>query len=332
MTVDTADAVDLFAGAGGWSVAARELGLTTVGIEWDPSACATRRAAGLPTVQADVRELGPGSEFFAALVEAVRALIGSPPCQPFSATGTGAGRRALDKVLHVVHCLADREPVDLSVFDDERIGLVTEPLRWALGAIARGRPFEWIALEQVPSVLPVWEAMAAVLRAEGYTVATGLLSAERHAVAQTRRRAVLVARFGVGAVTLPPPTHRGYHPRVPHGTGDPALPRWVDMATVLGWAAPCVVISNYGTGGDPARRGRRRHDEPAATVTSKFDRNRIVGPDGVELPRLTAAQAGVLQGFPANHPWQGTGAKVAEQIGNAVPVGLARAILASLTG
>jgi site-specific DNA-cytosine methylase len=42
-------AVDLFAGPGGWDVAARELGVETVGIELDEAACATREAADLST-------------------------------------------------------------------------------------------------------------------------------------------------------------------------------------------------------------------------------------------------------------------------------------------
>ncbi len=44
------DAIDLFAGPGGWDIAAHRLGLRTVGIEWDQAASDTRRAAGLPTV------------------------------------------------------------------------------------------------------------------------------------------------------------------------------------------------------------------------------------------------------------------------------------------
>ena len=51
--------VDLFAGPGGLDVAAEKLGIPTVGVEWDTSACETRRAAGLETVEGDVRDFGP---------------------------------------------------------------------------------------------------------------------------------------------------------------------------------------------------------------------------------------------------------------------------------
>jgi hypothetical protein len=40
-------AVDLFAGAGGWDVAALELGVDTIGVENDDAAVATRAAAQL---------------------------------------------------------------------------------------------------------------------------------------------------------------------------------------------------------------------------------------------------------------------------------------------
>lgn len=51
--------VDLFAGPGGVDVAAEKMGVPTAGIEWDADACETRRAAGLGTIQGDVRQYGP---------------------------------------------------------------------------------------------------------------------------------------------------------------------------------------------------------------------------------------------------------------------------------
>ncbi|MGH3470683.1 MAG: hypothetical protein ACRDPG_01385, partial [Nocardioidaceae bacterium] len=64
--------VDLFAGGGsGWCLAARDLGVEMLGIEWDDAACATRQAAGLATLQADVSQLDP-----IAFVP-VRGMVGS---------------------------------------------------------------------------------------------------------------------------------------------------------------------------------------------------------------------------------------------------------------
>ena len=47
-------ALDLFAGPGGWDLAAEQLGVTPVGIEHDKITCETREAAGLATIRGDV--------------------------------------------------------------------------------------------------------------------------------------------------------------------------------------------------------------------------------------------------------------------------------------
>jgi DNA (cytosine-5)-methyltransferase 1 len=314
------DTVDLFAGPGGLDLGAQAAGRNPVGLEWDANSVATRHAAGLATVHGDVRRYGP-----ADFPEA-RTLLGGPPCQTFTVAGGGAGRRALEQVLAYAESLARREPVaaQLAGLDDERTGLVLEPLRWALEAADAGRPFETIVLEQVQAVLPVWQAYAQHLRALGYSVDVGVLRTEQYGVPQTRRRAVLVARLN-GGVELPQPTHQAY----PAG-GHPALKPWVSMSQALPHRGEFEVISNYGTGGDPRRRGRRTSSEPAFTVTGKISRNRVVAPDGRELPRFSHAEAGVLQTFPADYPWSGN--DIPQQIGNAVPVRLAAAVVTAAVG
>lgn len=92
---------------------------------------------------------------------------------------------------------------------------------------------------------------------------------------------------------------------------------------------PFTVISNYGTGGDPKARGRRRSDEPAATVTGKVSRNRVESSGGV-TGRFTTAEAGRLQTFPLTYPW--SGGDLAQQVGNAVPPRLAAHVLATALG
>ncbi|MFI7618285.1 DNA cytosine methyltransferase [Nonomuraea terrae] len=323
--------VDLFAGPGGLDVAAEKLGVATVGVEWDASACLTRQAAGLATVKDDVRRYGP-SDFPEADV-----LAGGPPCQTFTVAGGGAGRRALDEVLHFVKRMVAREnqeeiEQDLSRLEDERTGLVLEPLRWALKAIddENNTPYRAIILEQVPAVLPVWEAYAAALQDEGYSVDCGILCTEQYGVPQTRRRAVLIAREGNEGVTLPRPTHRPYRKGVPRDAGDQTLQPWRTMAEALDRRSPFLVISNYGTGGDPKARGRRASWEPSATVTGKIFRNRVVSLDGIELERFSLAEAGRLQTFPVNYPWSGR--DVGQQIGNAVPPRLSMHILCAAFG
>ncbi|GLZ38596.1 DNA cytosine methyltransferase [Actinokineospora sp. NBRC 105648] len=320
------DMVDLFAGPGGLDVAARWLGLGVHGIEWDRNACATRAAAGLGTTRDDVRGYGP-ADFPDATI-----LAGGPPCQTYTVAGGGAGRRALEQVLAFVKRMAagdDGVAAELALLDDERTGLVLQPLRWALAAEQLGRPYETIVLEQVPAVLPVWEAVREALEGIGYRATCGILNTEEFGVPQTRRRAILIARRD-RQVSLPAPTHRRYRKGMLQSEGDSRLRPWENMGSALRRPSPFVVISNYGTGGDPKARGRRTSAEPAATVTGKISRNRLVAADGTELDRFTLAEAGRLQSFPVDYPW--SGGDIAQQIGNAIPPRLAAHVLAAALG
>ncbi|ATN93776.1 DNA methylase [Streptomyces phage Abt2graduatex2] len=309
--------VGLFAGPGGICWGGELVGVKSVGIEWDANACATRRAAGLETVQGDVRQYGP-SDF-----PGCDTLTAGPPCQTFTLTGNGKGRRDLSEVLHIAARMIQGKSVDwmLSDLEDERTGLVLEPLRWALEAHRNGTPYRTIVLEQVPTVLPVWEAFATYLTGLGYSVATGVLRTERYGVPQTRKRAVLVASLDRFA-QLPVATHLPY---AKNGIND-----CVTMNEVLDRPEPFTVISNYGTGGDASKRGQRTSDEPAFTVTGKVSRNRVVALDGTELPRFTHAEAGALQSFPHSYPWSGK--DIPQQIGNAVPPLFAAAVLRAALG
>ena len=242
--------------------------------------------------------------------------------------------------------------------------LVAEPARY----IAACWP-EWVALEQVPEVLPLWEVYATELRQRGYHAWCGILNAADYGVPQTRRRAILIASR-TRRVGRPPATH--YDPRNGMALfGEP----WVSMADALQFGAtdvpaPSVTAGGTRTGGaEPF--GHRSRDMLAAelaagrwmggqaTVLAERPRpawtetrpaTTVLGEARIGRPghkgrerggesmfavgstRVTVAQAARLQSFPPDHPWRGTVTAQFGQVGNAVPPLLAAHVLAAATG
>jgi DNA (cytosine-5)-methyltransferase 1 len=355
----TLKALDLFAGTG-WGVACRRLGIDEMGVEIMPEAVATREANGMHTIYRDVWEglTGPSLSY--------DLLIASPPCQTFSIAGNGAGRRALDEVIEAIELHAYKDPQALRDFGDKhdpRTALVLTPL----AHVWRDRP-RMVAFEQVPSVLPVWEACAVIMRELGYDVKVSLLHAEQYGVPQTRKRAILVARLD-GPATLPAPTHSRYYNSNPDKL-DPGVKKWVTMADALGeggFIAEKVMgkgmVERHGTrpgrtseqpaftirasaggmepGGFVLRRGL--NNRPAPTITgggtetggaepiAKFH-ERYTHLPAWEGPtdRLTPAECATLQSYPKDFNWIGSKTNKFLQIGNAVPPLLAQAILTEL--
>lgn len=87
--------------------------------------------------------------------------------------------------------------------------------------------------------------------------------------------------------------------------------------------------------------GRMRWDEPSHTIRTEFFKPEkgaylhpqwdAAGARRVNRP-ITHLEAALLQDFPEDYLWCGSKTTIAKQIGNAVPVGLARAIAARVRG
>lgn len=265
----------------------------------------------------------------------------------------------VEELIHALVDGADEKKIDdrLAALEakggDPRTALVLEPLRYAIKALGSpnraGRPFDVIVLEQVPQVKALWDVYKSALekglpRPDGsrvpYKVAeVKTLHTEAYGVPQTRRRTILIARLDEhGTPPLPEPTHYIYNSRKPKqgGPDDMAVAQvqstlpteegadeppkaWVSMGEVLSRKPPFEIKSNYGSGGDPKKRGIRTDRQPSFTVTGKVSRNAVRHPDGTphDPDRLTIREAGILQTFPPNYPW--SGGDRSQQVGNAVP-------------
>lgn len=288
--------LDLFAGPGGWDVGLSQYrpDLETLGVEFDPHVIETRTEAGFASIWADVSELDPaGLE--------VDGLIASPPCQDWSSAGKRAG------------------------FDSLRGQLVTEVPRF----VDALRP-RWIACEQVRQVAPIWEIYARTFKALGYWTWSGVLMGADYGLPQRRPRAILIAHRD-RPVAPPRPTH--------NELGRYGLPRWRGAIEVLeptpGHDNAELFLDGVSVRGKGmARRWGAGPIYPtrraAPTVISTASHWMLVTREREPIRQLTLDEMQALQGFPPDFPRHRIQSHAAQQIADAVPPPLARAVLTSV--
>jgi len=255
------------------------------------------------------------------------------PCQPFTKLNTTAG-----------------------AVDNARL------LR-EFGRFIRAMKPRYVLFENVPGIAKVpgrstFRRFLALLGQLGYATALGILDAKDYGVAQTRHRLVLLATLG-GIPSLPPPSHGPG--RVPHRTVAEAISHFPPIAagemhpTVPNhWAAALSPLNRERIshtpqdGGDRRswpkrlwldchRNGHRGHTDvygrmwwgrPSPSITCRCDslsNGRFGHPE--QNRAISLREAAALQGFPDEYLFFGASkASIAAQIGNAVPVPLARAL------
>lgn len=331
--------VDFFSGCGGTSSGFRAAGVEIVAaIDNDPDAAATfkRNFPRALVLCKDVRlvEIDELRSVLEAPSRRNRPVLFSAcaPCQPFSKQRRG------------------------TVATDDRADLLAELLRF-VGAF---RP-DALFVENVPGLerraadYGPFTRFVRSLRGRGYSVTYRAIESRAYGVPQVRQRLVLLASRH-GRMRFPAPTHgpgtsRPYptvrdaiaklppltagqvHPSIsahraarlsemnlsrihatPEGGGREA---WPDE-----FLLPCH-LSRPGSYTDTY--GRLRWDMPAPALTTRcisYSNGRYGHPD--QDRGLSAREAACLQTFPMGFEFQGTLGSVARQIGNAVPVALAK--------
>jgi len=342
-------ALDLFAGAGGFSLGAYLAGIRVVAaIEWDKYACRTYRSNLLETgltkahlFEQDITQLDPAEVKAAAGLSVMHCdiLLGGPPCQGFSA-----------------HRLNN------SGVSDPRNALLLRYFEY----VRVLRP-TFFLVENVPGLL--WpkhkkfvEAFYDLAEAADYGVLEPtIINARDYGVPQNRRRVFLLGydRRRTSRPSSWPPSATHCPPE-----SDSKLPRWRAASTAFDQPVlrgdPNDIHMRHGealletfartppNGGSRSQSGRvlpchEQHEghydvygridpsAPAPTMTTACinpSKGRFVHP--IENHGITLRQAARLQSFPDWFNFEGGIMAGGVQVGNAVPVALAQALLAPL--
>lgn len=330
-------AIDFFCGAGGFTAGLRAANIDVIaGLDANP-ACEqayTTNNPGSAFMCVDISALGP--EALAQLLPGVAVgdqdlvFVGCAPCQPFSQ------QRRTDK--------PHRDSTLLGAF-----GRLVEAFRPG-----------FVIVENVPGIAAVkgnstYKRFLAMLHRNGYSVDSGIIDAKAFGVPQSRRRLVLVAARN-HEVKLPPPTHGvnlkpwvtvrdaiSHYPALEAGSGvdEPANHRAAalsdrnlqrmrhtpaDGGSRSSWPEHLVLECHKGSHrGHSDVYGRMHWDEPAPTLTGRchsLSNGRFGHP--AQHRALSLREAAALQTFPDDYEFFGCMRSVALQIGNAVPVRLAR--------
>lgn len=308
-------AVTLFSGVGGSSKALRDLGYDVTAFDFAADAVASLQANGFRAFQADVREIDWN------LVRAtgdhdIKVLEGGPPCQPFSQSHDGDGQY---------------DPRDM----------IPEFLRAIDGLLP-----EVFVMEEVQTL--TWKKHAAYfakvledMRALGYRVQAKVLNSADYFIPQARKRLIVVGvreDIAAGREWITGPT----------GVRWPVVsPTRLTMAEALEWTEQTCYERNLDVPDERAHVNDERclwpMERPGVTVVGSF-RPEVQAAPGYRVkgdpPRqatpgsvvCTLEERLVLQDFPRD--WIVCGDKASRdlQVGNSVPVGMMKAVIAANTG
>ena len=286
---------DLFCGPGGMSIGFNDFFDVTLAVDWKPDPCETYRKNLTGVVkQKDIRNLSGSQRDF----DGIMGVVAGPPCKPFSKVNTRKKANDPRKTLWV---------------DFMRIVEEVKP--------------DFFLLENVPTIfVEIKKAILRTAKALGYIVSETILDASNFGVPQTRKRWIVVGTkkpFAFPKVQPDPMTvkvafnqieeNKGFGNTRPETTerfSNVPVGKWVPIskgrfcnATRLPWEQPSPTIVNI----------------TKVYMIHPFE-NRII----------SETEAAVLQDFPADYWFAGNRTSRAQQIADAAPASLMRAIAKQL--
>jgi DNA (cytosine-5)-methyltransferase 1 len=307
--------IDLFSGAGGFSLGFEQAGFEPVfALDIEPNFCKTYRH-NFPThrlIQADIMSLT--EEKIVELIDnqAIDVVIGGPPCQGFSLAGV-IGRRFTD------------DPRNQLFKEFARVVAIAQPKYFVMENVAK--VFTHNSGRTKQEMLDVFLEM-------GYHVECKVLCTADFGVPQMRHRVIFIGSRVSQNIIFPKGNKEnrqtvidaiGHFPPLASGETS-AIPNHVAMSHSEQMLHKMSFISDGGNrneipedirpqSGDVRKYIRYRSSEPAVCVTG--DMRKIF--HYAQNRALTVRELAALQTFPDDFVFQGATISQQQQVGNSVP-------------
>ena len=346
---DNRDVISLFSGAMGLDIGLGLAGLNVaIGQDFEPACVDTIKANGHEVIGGDIREIQPQSllDKTGLNVGEPFMICGGPPCQPFSTAGKRLGindpRGSLFMdFIRMIDYIRPR----FFVMENVK-GIMSAPLKHVPGSTKDPDDPE----QKLGTVLDV---ILSEFNKLGYKTVYGILDAVNYGVPQFRERFVLIGSRDHEGIFLPLPTHFQMHQNpeyrwktvgeavrdIEHEDGEcgsltPERKKYLKMVPEGGnWrnlpedVVKAAMGGAFESGGGKVGFYRRlSYDQPAPTITTAPAQKATMLCHPVKDRPLSVHEYARLQQFPEEWIFTGTTAAKYKQIGNAVPVGLAKAI------
>lgn len=319
--------IDLFSGAGGLSLGFEQAGFQQLlSVEMEPDYCQTYRA-NFPRhqlLQKDLTTLTEQDLINCLNGQSVDLVIGGPPCQGFSMAGK-IGRTFTD------------DPRNHLFKEFVRIVKIVRPCFFVMENVAR--LYTHNSGKTRTEIIQAFQNI-------GYSVECKVLNAADFGVPQIRSRVIFIGRRDKGKISFPEPfqiSHQtvgsaiGHFPKLAAGESNPHVANHEAMNHSAQMLEKMAFVKNGGNRNDipePLRpktgdiRKYIRYDsnKPAVCITGDmrkvfhYEQNRA----------LTVRELAALQSFPDNFVFCGNKIAQQQQVGNAVPPLLAKAIAESI--
>ena len=343
------DVISLFSGAMGLDIGLQQAGLNVaIGQDFEPACVETMRANGHKVLGGDIREIKPETllEMTGLRVGEPFLVCGGPPCQPFSTAGKRLGINDPRGSLFMDYIrMIDYIRPRFFIMENVK-GIMSSPLKHVPSTERDENDPE----QRLGTVLDV---ILSEFNKLGYKTVYGILDAVNYGVPQFRERFVLIGSRDHEDIFLPVPTHFQMHQNENYrwktvgetikdieneegecGSLTPERKKYLKMVPEGGnWKdLPKDIVEKamggaYKSGGGKVGFYRRlSYSQPAPTITTAPAQKATMLCHPVKDRPLSVHEYARIQQFPEDWIFIGTTAAKYKQIGNAVPIGLAKAI------